>query len=91
MTNVSSNGQNWFFNWVGGGYNSVRASTKAEALALATTLGSAREYAPGKMTVTLVPDVNTLVRDPNCTRANAENARYSGMYVSYCYSGMMFD
>lgn len=70
----------WFFNWVGGGYNSVRARTKQEALEKARKLGAPREYRPGQMTVGLVPDERTLVRDPALKRTHAEDARYAGLF-----------
>lgn len=59
----------WFFNWVGGGYNSVWARTKREALEKAR-----------KLAVGFVPDERTMVRDPERKRVNAEDARYAGMF-----------
>ena len=49
----------WYFEWVGGGYNSVNAPTKEEALAAATELGRPK----GHIRVTLVPDERTFTTD----------------------------
>jgi hypothetical protein len=51
--------QLWHFEWKGGGYNSVTASSFKEALALATEMGQPSKDGRG-MTVTLVPNESTL-------------------------------
>lgn len=65
----------WFFHWVGGGYNSVLADTREEALEAAKLLGSPTARFNG-----LVPDESTLVEDPDGKRTEAENAKYAGMF-----------
>ena len=55
----------WVFDWVGGGYNTVFAPTKAAALRKAREMG---KPVPGGMTVTLKPDAKSFrlysERDP---------------------------
>jgi hypothetical protein len=46
----------YYFEWLGGGYNSVHATDKRQAVKLANEMGKATEYAPGKMTVGLKPN-----------------------------------
>lgn len=45
----------WVWGWVGGGHNSVLASTKAEATRLAIQMGKPNTHRGGGMTVTLKP------------------------------------
>lgn len=47
--------KHWLFNWVGGGYNTVFANTKAEALRAARAMGKG-----DGMRMTLVPDPKSL-------------------------------
>jgi len=70
----------WFFNWFGGGYNTVRAYTRTEALKKAIKLGAPYEYAPDKFTIRLAPDPKTLIRDPMQAKTFAEDKRYVGMF-----------
>lgn len=61
--------KHWMFNWVGGGYNTVFAKTKAEALRKARAMGKPNVSRGGGMTVTLVPDAKSFraysSRDPD--------------------------
>lgn len=49
----------WYFEWAGGGYNSVSAPDRSTALKLAQEKGQPSKE-PGGMTVTLVPIESTL-------------------------------
>lgn len=62
---------NWFFHWLNGGYNSVRASSKREALAKAKKLA--------EFTV-LIPDPKSFIRDPDLKRTFSEDRKYAGMF-----------
>lgn len=62
---------NWFFHWVGGGYNSVRASSKREAIENAKNLARFTK---------LIPDEKSFLRDPQQTRTFAEDKKYAGMF-----------
>lgn len=66
----------WSFLWIGGGYNSVRAPDRETALKLAKELGAPHTYAPGKLTVRLVPDESTLSDD--MAQLNRLDAMYQG-------------
>lgn len=67
------------FRWVCGGYNTVFACSREEAIAKARDLG---RLSLGGMTRTLVPDLKTLKRDPS--------GRYSREYGKG-YGWSMFD
>lgn len=54
----------WSFRWDTGGYNTVYASNRKDALKLAHELGMPSEYSPGKMTKGLKVRVDTLSDDP---------------------------
>lgn len=57
----------WFFNWIGGGYNTVMAVTREEAI-----------EAIGKITESLKPDLATLVTGEEAKRKEKiANAYYS--------------
>lgn len=71
---------NWFFKWVGGGYNNVYASSKREALKLAKQKGASVQFARHLWTKELIPDPKSLVRDPHLARTLAEDAKYAGMF-----------
>jgi hypothetical protein len=49
----------WYFEWKGGGYNSVLATSKKQAIKLATEMGKPS----GGMTVTLIPIPSTFTTD----------------------------
>ena len=55
--------QLWVWNWVGGGYNSAHAISKADALSIATKMGAPRSFNMGGKVVRvqrLVPDEKSL-------------------------------
>lgn len=60
----------WLFNWIGGGYNTVRASTREEALR------KAKELAPRTK---LVVDEETL-HVATDAEVRAWDKRYAGMF-----------
>ena len=51
VSDTRATAREWWFEWKGGGYNSCRAVTRAEAIRLAHYMGQPG----GGMTVTLVP------------------------------------
>lgn len=55
----------WYFEWLGGGYNSVHAENKRAAIAAAKQLGKPSM----SMTVTLVPNKDTFTTDPKKQQA----------------------
>lgn len=48
----------WSFNWIGGGYNQVRAVSRADAFAEAVKLGTPSPQHPNHLT--LVPDLHSM-------------------------------
>jgi hypothetical protein len=72
----------WMFNWNGGGYNTVVADTKEEALELATTLGEPRTYTRNgeeRTTKGLIPNPDTF-RIVTVQEVMEEDARWAGMF-----------
>lgn len=65
--------RSWCFQWVNGGYNTVWASNRAEALALAKAKGAPSEGFSG-----LTVDELTLTDNPD-TQAGLD-AQYAGMF-----------
>lgn len=67
---------NYFFRWRGGGYNSVMATSKKEALQKAFEMGRGN----GVRTVTLVPDVKSVKRDADYKLTFEMDKIYAGMF-----------
>lgn len=67
---------NYFFLWKGGGYNSVMATSKKEALQKATEMGKGNDVRK----VTLVPDADSLKRDADYKLTFEMDKAYAGMF-----------
>ncbi len=67
---------NWFFTWIGGGYNTVMAKSLNDAIEKATKLGK-----PTRIWRGAVPNVKSFVKDPDQKRTNQENEKYSSLFI----------
>jgi hypothetical protein len=70
MEKQSSNSINWFFRWGVGGYNSVMASTREEAMQKAEALGSGWQSG----------GVRDLQPDPDRAETEKMDKAYAGMF-----------
>lgn len=67
---------NYFFRWHGGGYNSVMATSKKEALQKAIEMGKANRF----RTVSLVPDADSIKRDADYKLSFEMDKAYALMF-----------